>query len=569
MTVLAQSEEEGFEPPRDHARSTVMTRLGMVATSQTLASAAGAKILENGGNAIDAAIAANALMGVVEPTGNGVGGDLFVIYYEARTGKLHGLNASGWSPQGLTVELLAGLGHKKMPERGIHSVTVPGAVAGWEALHRRFGKARWADLFAPAIYYAENGFPVTDLIAAQWAAPKTLELLRGHPNAAATYLPDGRPPRAGSIFRNPDLARTLRQVAAGGRRAFYSGEIAARILEISKELNGTMAAEDLAAFEPEWVTPISTTYRGWSVFELPPNGQGIAALMMLNLMERFALKDYGHNSARSLHVMIEAKKLAYADMLRQVGDPRFSDIPVRQLLSKEFAAERAKRLHADKANCDVAPAEVSALARLPGADTIYLTVSDKDGNMVSLIQSNYLGFGSGVVPKGTGFMLQNRGALFTLEPNHPNTLMPRKRPLHTIIPGFLSNGETRIAFGIMGGWNQAQAHAQFVSNVVDFGLDMQQALEVPRFTKVTFGGCAVSLESRIPESVRAELTALGHDIKLTGPYSQRVGGGQAIQRTPEGVFIGGSDPRKDGSAVPESPAFTPRPATAPRRAPSR
>jgi gamma-glutamyltranspeptidase/glutathione hydrolase len=415
---------------------------------------------------------------------------------------------------------------------------------------------KWADLFAPATFYAENGFPVTDLIAEQWSAPEALALLKRNPNAAATYLPDGRAPKAGGLFRNPNLATSLRQIAASGRNAFYSGEIAARILEISKELGGTLSAADLSQFEAEWVTPISTEYRGWTVSEIPPNGQGIAALMMLNIMERYPLQDFGPNSVRALHVMVEAKKLAYADMLRQVGDPRFSDIPVKRLLSKEFAAERASLLDMQNAACSALPAQLASIGALPGADTIYMTVVDRDGNMVSLIQSNYLGFGSGVVPRGTGFMLQNRGSLFTLERKHPNSLAPRKRPLHTIIPGFMANGDVRIAFGIMGGWNQAQAHAQFVSNVVDHGMDMQQALEMPRFTKQTFDGCAVSMESRIPESVRGELTKLGHDIKLVGPYSQRVGGGQAILRTADGIQVGGSDPRKDGAALPESPGFS-------------
>lgn len=554
--VFAQTtEDEGFEPNREHARSVVATKYGIVATSQTLASAAGVKILEAGGNAIDAAIAANAMLGLVEPTMNGMGGDLFAIVYEAKTGKLYGLNSSGWAPTGLTPEFLESKGERTMPQRGIWSVTVPGAVAGWDALHKRFGRAKWADLFAPVTFYAEEGYPVSELVSQSWNVDSTLKVLRMHPNGEKLYLPGGKAPQPGDWFRNPDLAATFRAIAAEGRNAFYKGSIAKRILEVSKELGGTFTAADLAEFEPEWVTPISTDYRGWTVSELPPNGQGIAALMMLNILERYPLREWGHNTARTLHTMIEAKKLAYADMLKQVGDPRFTDIPVKQLLSKEFAASRAALLSANKASCDVPPAQLSKLASLHGSETIYLSAADREGNLVSLIQSNYLGFGSGVVPPGAGFMLQNRGALFTTSRREPNTLAPRKRPLHTIIPGFLSKGDTRIAFGIMGGWNQAQAHAQFVANVVDFDMNVQQALEAPRFRKATFAGCEVSLESRIPESVREELTRLGHEISLARPYSQRVGGGQAIMRTGKGINFGGSDPRKDGAALPESPRF--------------
>lgn len=558
MSVFAQREDEGFEPKREHARSVVATRYGIVATSQILASAAGVKILEAGGNAIDAAVAANALMGLVEPTGNGIGGDLFAIVYEAKTGKLFGLNASGWAPSGLTPEFLASKNETKMPVRGIHSVTVPGAVAGWDALHKRFGKMRWSELFAPAIHYANEGFPVADLISSQWSSSRGLPVLELHKNAGAVYLPKGKPPAAGDMFLNPDLARSLRAIADGGPTAFYKGPIAEAILSISRELGGTMTAADLADYRPEWVEPISTQYRGWTVTELPPNGQGIAALAMLNLLEDHPLREWGHNSARTLHAMIEAKKLAYADLLKYIGDPRFSDLPVRQLLSRQLASIRGKQLNLEKATCEVLPTDLTSLAGLPGADTIYLSTIDKEGNMVSLIQSNYLGFGSGIVPPGTGFMLQNRGALFTLDPKQPNTLAPRKRPLHTIIPGFMAKGDTRVAFGIMGGWNQAQAHAQFVANIVDFDMDVQQALEAPRFTKQTFEGCEVSLESRIPESVRTELAARGHVVLLTPPYAQRVGGGQAVMSNGSGIHFGGSDPRKDGAALPESPRWSTR-----------
>lgn len=556
MSAFAQTSEYVPETPRYQARSVVATRYGIVATSQTLASAAGVKILEAGGNAVDAAIAANAVMGLVEPTGNGIGGDLFALVYEAKTGKLYGLNASGWAPSGLTPEFLESKGvSKTMPEEGIYSVTVPGAVAGWDAMHKRFGRTKWPELFNAAVFYAEEGFPVTDLIAQQWVSERARKLHNMHANGQKLYLPGGKPPAKGEMFRNADLATSLRAIASEGRAAFYKGAIAKRIVEISKELGGTFTMADLAEFEAEWVEPISTEYRGWTVSEIPPNGQGIAALMMLNILERYPLRDWGHNSTKTLHHMIEAKKLAYADMLKQVGDLRFAKVPVKQLLSSQYATARADLINPAKATCSVTPADLSKIAGLPGSDTIYLSTIDREGNMVSLIQSNYLGFGSGVVPAGGGFMLQNRGTMFTLDRNEANTVAPRKRPLHTIIPGFMSKGDTKIAFGIMGGWNQAQAHVQFVSNIVDFDMDVQQALESPRFTKATFDGCEVSMESRISEQARNELGAMGHLISLTGPYTQRVGGGQAVMRTGAGIHFGGSDPRKDGAAIPESPKF--------------
>ncbi len=316
-----------------------------------------------------------------------------------------------------------------------------------------------------------------------------------------------------------------------------------------------MTMADLAEYQPEWVEPISTEYHGWKISELPPNGQGIAVLAMLNIMEQFPLAKWGPNSAQSLHTMIEAKKLAYADLLNYVGDPRFSKIPVPGMISKQLAAERAKLIDSDRASCSVVPSNLISTAKMPGADTIYLSVVDRDGNMVSFIQSIFQGFGSGIVPSGTGFMLHDRGGLFTLERNHPNSLAPRKRPINTIIPGFMEKGDTRIAFGIMGGWNQAQAHAQFVSNVVDHGMNIQAALEEPRFTKLSFEGCDVQIESRVPEATRAELIKLGHDVRVAGPFSQRVGGGQAVLSTGQSIHFGASDPRKDGAALPESPRF--------------
>ncbi|HEY6342954.1 MAG TPA: gamma-glutamyltransferase [Bryobacteraceae bacterium] len=549
--LLAQDEDAGAG--RWQARSMVETKFGIVATSQTLASAAGARILEMGGNAIDAAIAANAVLGVVEPMSDGMGGDLFAIVYEAKTGKLYGLNASGWAPTGLTIEALEKQKLTKMPQRGIYSVTVPGAVAGWEALRSKFGTMPFSRLLAPAIYYAENGFPVTEIIGAAWqGATKTLSANKG---AKDTYLPDALAPKVGAIFRNRDLAGSLRLVAARGRDGFYKGATAQALIREAKEDGVEWTAGDLAEFQPEWVTPISTTYRGWTVFELPPNGQGMAALAMLNMMERFPLSQYGQDSAKALHVMIEAKKLAYSDLLRYVGDPRFTKTPVDRLLAKDTAAMRAALITPNKAACTVTPTELSWLARLPGADTIYMSAMDREGNMVSLIQSNYSGFGSGIVAPGTGFALQNRGALFSLERGHPNALAPRKRPLHTIIPAFMQKGDTRIAFGIMGGWNQSQAHAQFVSNVVDFGMNIQAALEAPRFTKLTFDGCDLFMETRVPEAVVKELQSMGHAIKPAGPYSGRMGGGQAVMSNADGIHFGASDPRKDGAAVPENPAF--------------
>ena len=531
-------------------RSKIATEFGIVAASQPLAARAGVQVLERGGRAVDAAIAANAVLGVVEPEMNGIGGDLFAIVYDANTRTLHGLNSGGWAPSGLTREHLASSGHSEMPQGGIHSVTVPGAVAGWSALHSRFGRVPLRDALAPAVFYANRGFPVSDIIAARWDAwtPK----LADDAHAAATYLPNGRAPRAGEMFRNPALARSLSRIAERGGSGFYEGPTAAAILAASRARGGTMSAADLTEFEPEWVQPISTTYRGWHVYELPPNTQGIAALMMLNVMEQFPLGDYGCHSARALHVMIEAKKLAYADMLRYVGDPRFGEAPVPAMLNNAHARERARLIDLRKANPHVEP---SAFAGLTTArsDTIYLSAIDRDGNIVSLIQSIYAGFGSGIVPEGTGFALHNRGALFTLEDGHPNMVAPRKRPLHTIIPGFMQKDDVRIGFGIMGGWNQAQAHAQFVANIADFGMDIQEALEAGRFTKATFDGLDVDIESLVPAASIGALAALGHEITVVPPRTGTFGSGQAVMSDGKGVHYGASEPRHDGAAIPEGP----------------
>ncbi len=530
---------------RSQARSMVIARQGIVATSQTLASQAGAQVLAEGGNALDAAIAANAVLQLVEPMSNGMGGDLFVIYRDAKTNKLYGINASGWAPQGLSIEYLRSKGISSMPQTGIHAVTVPGCVDGWEKLHRRFGRMPWAELFRPAIYYAREGFPVTEIIHGGWEAAAAK--IQG-----TFFLPGGKAPAVGDVFRNPGLARAFEAVAAGGANEFYRGGVARAILEASRKAGGTMAAADLADFSAEWVEPIATDYRGWKVYELPPNGQGMAALEMLNIMERFPLGNYDPASVEALHWKIESQKLAYADLQRYLADPRFSPVPVEGLISKVYAAERSGLIDSARARCDVkfgAPAK-------PLGDTIYLSAIDRDGNIVSLIQSLYQSFGSGVLVEGFGFHLQNRGALFEMDREHPNALAPRKRPFHTIIPAFMERGDRHVGFGIMGGLNQAQAHAQFVSNVVDYGMNLQAALEAPRFTKMTFGGCDVAMENRIPAVVRARLEQMGHKIEVLGDYSGVVGGGQAVMRDAKtGVNYGASSPRKDGAAVPEPPPY--------------
>ena len=532
-------------------RSRIATRYGIVAASQPLAAQAGVQILERGGNAVDAAIAANAVMGQVEPQSNGIGGDLFAIVYDVKSSALHGLNSCGAAPAGLTAALLKSQGHQQMPQAGIHTVTVPGAVAGWEALRMKLGTLPLALLLAPAIRYAEEGFPVSDVIAAHWAALS--DKVAAEPNAAKTYLPNGRPPRGGELFRNADLAASLRRIAEKGNAGFYEGPTAAAVLTISSAKGGTMTAADLRDMTPEWVNPISTGYRGWTVYELPPNTQGIAALMMLNMMERFPLGEYGFHSARALHVMIEAKKLAYADMLRYVGDCRFSEPPVDALLDKGHAARRAASIDATAAARSVEPSAFAGLTTSSGQDTIYLSAIDRHGNVVSLIQSIYEGFGSAIVPPGSGFALHNRGALFTLEDGHPNQIAPRKRPLHTIIPGFMQHGDTRIGFGIMGGFNQAQAHAQFVANIVDYGMDIQQALEAGRFTKRTFDGADVDVEALVPSSTTDALIALGHEVTVVPARTNTFGHGQAVMSDGTGVHFGASEPRHDGAAVPEAP----------------
>ncbi len=534
---------------RSQTRSMVVSRNGIVAAESPLAAQAGARILERGGNAVDAAIATNAMMGVVAPMMNGVGGDLFAIVYDAKANKLYGLNASGWAPKGLTIEYLQKQGLRSMPQQGVNAITVPGAVDGWQKMADKFGRKKLAEDLAAAIRTAQDGFPVPEWTAAYWAAEA--DYLRTDETAAKTYLPGDRAPKFGEVFRNPELAWSLEQIAQHGRDAFYKGEIAAKIVESMKRHVGAMTTQDLSEYSSEFVEPISITYRDWTVYELPPNVQGIAALEMLNIMETFPLgqKDWSFGSVNALHAMIEAKKLAYADLVKYVGDPRKQKLPVAMMLSKEWAAQRAKLIDSDHANCEPAAGEMP-----PGSDTTYLSVVDREGNMVSLIQSNYAGFGSGVVAPGTGFALQNRGGLFSLDPTSPNALAGRKRPLHTIIPAFAQKGDVRVAFGIMGGWNQSQAHAQFIANLADFKMNIQAALEAPRFSKHTFSGCDVMMENRFSQKTRDELSAKGHKIDLKGTFSSVVGGGQAVLRDfAAGVNYGASDPRKDGQAVAELP----------------
>jgi len=532
---------------RSYGRSVVVTERGIVATTHYLASQAGAQILAKGGSAIDAAITANAVLGVTEPMNNGIGGDLFLIYWDAKSGKLYGLNSSGWAPRGLSIDFLSKQGITSMPEGGIQSVTVPGAVEGWSQAQKRFGRIAWKDLFAPAIYYAEHGFAVPELDHDFWVndAP-TL----GTSEAKRVFLPNGKAPEMGGKFSNSDLATALKLIAEQGRDAFYKGEIARAIVRTSAGLGGTMQADDLADFSAEWVEPISIEYRGWKIYELPPNGQGMAALEMLNIMSRFQPDGDGPQGTVELHKKIEAMKLAYADLYRYNADPRFAKVPVQGLLSSKYAEERSTLIDPGKANCN------PGAGRPPRSDTEYLAAVDKDGNIASLIQSNYSGFGSGVVVEGMGFPLQDRGALFVLDRNHPNALAPRKRPFHTIIPAFLERGDVHIGFGIMGGSNQPLAHAQFVSNLVDYGWNIQAALEAPRFTIPDKISCDILVESRVKPDVVQALRSKGHRITVRKEYTTLMGRGQAVMHNSKtGMNSAASDPRGDGMAEPEPPAI--------------
>ncbi len=535
--------------PVNKTRSSVLATHGMAATSQPLATATAIRVLQDGGNAIDAAIAANAVLGVVEPMSCGIGGDLFAIVWDAKTKKLYGLNASGRAPYAATIEFYRSKGFDLIPESGELSWSVPGCVDGWDQLRLKFGTKSWQDLLAPAIGYAEDGFPVSEIIAASWQGAEA-RLSKIH-SSAACLLINGKAPKYGQVFKNPSLGRTLRSIAHDGRDAFYKGEIASSLVGYSKSVGGLFEARDLLDHTSTWVEPVSTNYRGFDVWELPPNGQGIAALQMLNLLEPYDMKKLGPQSAESLHLMIEAKKLAYEDRAKYYTDPEFAKVPVADLISKSYAAKQGKLINPKHANQHPTAGEPKA------ADTIYLTVVDKDGNAVSLIESNFEGFGSGHVAGSLGFPIQNRGALFALDPAHANRLESHKRPFHTIIPGFVTkDGKPWLSFGLMGGDMQAQGHAQVLVNLIDHGMDVQAAGDAPRFYHMgssrptgvkAQGGGTVALESGIGPEVRKALQAKGHKIvEARGSF----GGYQAIRIDLEnGVLIGGSDPRKDGQAM--------------------
>jgi gamma-glutamyltranspeptidase/glutathione hydrolase len=558
-------------------RSAVVAANGMAATSQPLATQIALDVLKAGGSAVDAAIAANAALGLMEPTGNGIGGDLFAIVWDPKTAKLHGLNASGRAPRGQSLaELKRAIARKPrapqdengtIPDWGWASVTIPGAVDGWFALHGRFGKLPMQQLLAPAIRYAEQGFPVSELIAAYWQRnTQGFEMLgkagviEEVDNMRRVFMPGGKAPAEGELFRNPDLAQTYRQIAEGGRDAFYEGSLARAMDAYFRRIGAPHRLADLAAHTSDWVEPVSVNYRGYDVWELPPNGQGIAALQMLNILEGYDLKAMGRGSADFWHVFVEAKKRAFADRARAYADAGFMKVPVTELLSDARAAQH-------RAAIDMACAALTDAPGLPfdssARDTIYLTVADKDGMMVSLIQSNYRGMGSGLIPddgngRTLGFMLQDRGAQFSLDAKHPNAYAPGKRPFHTIIPAFLTrDGKPLMSFGLMGGGMQPQGHAQIVVNIVDFGMGVQAAGDAARFhhdgssdpeggTPMTDGG-VVEIESGVPVSVAAELERRGHRVRYAaGPY----GGYQAIWRDPDsGVYWGASEMRKDGHAA--------------------
>lgn len=534
-------------------RSEVLATHGMVATSQPLATEAALAILKRGGSAVDAAIAANAMLALTEPVGCGVGGDLFAIVYEAKTGALHGLNASGRSPLRLTLEEFKQRGLTKIPSLGPLPVSVPGCVDGWIELHGRFGRLPLADVLAPAITTAREGFPVSELIASYWAAGS--KRLASYPHFADQFMPGGHAPAKGEIFANPNLATTLERIAREGRDGFYAGPVAKAIADVVREAGGFLDEADLTAHRSEWVEPITTNYRGYDVHELPPNGQGITALQMLNVIEGFDVPALGHSSAAFLHAMVEAKKLAFADRARFIADPAIERIPVRELLSKEYAATQRARIDAKVAAKSVEPGNPA----LQDGDTIYLCTADADGNMVSLIQSNYRGMGSGICPKDCGFVLQDRGELFDLEPGRPNSYAPGKRPFHTIIPAFVTkDGKPFLAFGVMGGATQPQGHVQILVNVIDYGMNFQEAGDAPRWVhegsseptgeRMTDGG-TVFLESGIPESVADALRALGHTVKR---QRDGFGGYQGIGVRFDGdtrVYYGASESRKDGCAL--------------------
>jgi len=530
-------------------RSEVIAQHGMAATSHPLATMVALDILKKGGSAVDAAIAANACLGLMEPVSNGIGGDIFAIVWDAKTQKLFGLNGSGRSPKSLTLDYFLKNGYTEIPAYGPLPVSVPGCVDGWYQLHGKFGKLSMKEILQPTIDYARNGFPMAELIAYYLAssAPR----YEKYPGFTEVFMPNGRTPAKGEIFKNPYLANTLEKIANGGRDAFYKGDIARIIAAYMKEQGGFLSYEDLAAHTSEWVEPVSTNYRGYDVWELPPNGQGIAALQMLNILEPYDLKAMGFGSVEYMHLFIEAKKLAFEDRAKYYSDMDFNKIPVNELISKEYAAERNKLLNPNRASRSY-PA-----GKLGHGDTIYLTTADKDGNMVSLIQSNYLGIGSGMTPTGLGFVLQDRGNLFALDKNHMNVYEPGKRPFHTIIPAFVTkDGKPYLSFGVMGGSMQPQGHVQVLVNIIDFGMNLQEAGDAPRInhegsseptgTIMTDGGY-VQLESGFDIETIRELRKMGHDIRFTvGPY----GGYQAIMWDDKNkTYIGASESRKDGMAA--------------------
>ncbi len=532
-------------------RSEVIAQQGVAATSHPLATQIAIDILKRGGTAVDAAIAANAALGLMEPTGCGIGGDLFAIVWDAKSQKLYGLNGSGRSPHGLSLDHFRSQGLTSIPPYGPLPITVPGCVDGWFELHQRFGRLSMTEVLAPAIRYARDGFPVTELIAHYWARGGAR--LKEYPNFAATYLPGGKAPAKGDVFRNPDLARTYEVLATEGRNAFYRGALSEVISAFCERTGCFLRQEDFAEHSSTWVEPVATSYRGFEVWELPPNGQGIAVLQMLNILEPFDLRGMGHNSAEYLHHLIEAKKLAFEDRARFYADPDFSRVPVAELVSKAYAAQRRKLFDAQSAARTLEPGD----PRLSARETIYLTMANRDRNIVSLIQSNYRGFGSGLVPDGLGFCLQDRGELFSLEEGHPNVYAPHKRPFHTIIPGFVTKGgKPWLSFGVMGGDMQPQGHVQVLCNLIDFGMNVQEAGDAARFhhvgsseptgEKMTDGGY-VALESGIGMEVKRDLFRRGHQIRFE---SDGFGGYQAILYDAErDLYIAGSDGRKDGHAA--------------------
>jgi gamma-glutamyltranspeptidase/glutathione hydrolase len=529
-------------------RSEVIAQRGMAATSQPLATQAALDILKQGGTAVDAVIAANAVLGVVEPTGCGLGGDLFAIVWDNSSKRLYGLNASGRSPRALTLEYFIKQGYTTIPALGPLPVTVPGCVDGWYELHDRFGKLPMETILQPAIQYAEKGFPVTELIA--YYMEINARYLKDFPGFAETFMPNGHTPRKGEVFKNPRLATTLKKIAQDGRERFYRGDIAHIITNYVQEQGGFLSYEDLATHRSEWVEPIHTSYRGYDVWELPPNGQGIATLQMLNILEKYDLASMGFGSAEYIHTFVEAKKVVYEDRAKYYADPDFNEIPVKRLISKEYAQQRQKLINAHRVGKSYSP------GIFENGETVYLTVADKEGNMASLIQSNYRGMGSGMTPGELGFVLQDRGELFSLEKGHFNVYEPGKRPFHTIIPAFVThNGEPFMSFGVMGGAMQPQGQVQVLVNIIDFGMNLQEAGDAPRIRHVgssqptgeimTDGG-KVYLEPGFPQEVINQLRSLGHNIEIkTGGY----GGYQAIRWDPVNmVYYGASESRKDGQA---------------------